>query len=138
VIVLTWSLGLVLVVLGLLHIVWAFGGLTSGWAVVPERDGAPLFRPSRGASLAVALLLLVAAMLVMQQGGALPYLVPAPMATLGSWTIAMTFMARAVGEFRYLGFFKRVRGTRFAWWDTWLFSPLCLGLGIGVAILASR
>jgi hypothetical protein len=136
--VLTWWLGLVLVALGVLHIVWAFGGLTSRLAVVPERDGAPLFRPSRGASLAVALLLLVAAMLVMQQGGALPYLVPAPLATLGCWTIAMTFTARAVGEFRYLGFFKRVRGTRFARWDTRLFSPLCLALGIGTAVIASR
>jgi hypothetical protein len=136
--ILAWSLGLVLAVLGLLHIAWAFGGLTGDLPVVPERDGMPLFRPSRGTTLGVALLLLAAAILVAQQGGVLPYLVPAQVATLGSWTIALTFTARAVGEFRYVGLFKRVRGTRFARWDTRLFSPLCLAIGIGTAVIASR
>ena len=31
---------------------------------------------------------------------------------------AVVFLARAVGDFRYVGFFKRVRGTRFARLDT--------------------
>ena len=136
--VLAWSLGLVMAALGLLHVAWAFGALKLNLAVIPERAGRPLFRPGRGASLAVAALLLTAAALVMQQGGALPALVPAPIAALGSWTVAMTFVARAVGDFRYLGFFKRVRGTRFAVWDTRLFSPLCLALGAGTALLAAR
>ena len=38
--VLAWSLGLVFAALGLLHGIRAFGGLTGGLAVVPERDGA--------------------------------------------------------------------------------------------------
>lgn len=40
------------------------------------------------------------------------------------------------GRFRFVGFFKTVRGSRFARWDTLLFSPLCLLLGLAVAIIA--
>jgi len=136
--ILAWFLGLTMTVLGLLHLVWASGAMAVGLAVIPEREGRPIFHPSRLASLAVALLLLTAALLVMEQGGALPYLFPAPIATLGSWTVALAFTARAIGDFRYLGFFKRVRGTRFARWDTWLFAPLCLVLGVGTALIAIR
>jgi hypothetical protein len=41
--------------------------------------------------------------------------------------LAALFGARAIGERRYVGFFKRVRGTAFAWWDTRVFSPLSIG-----------
>jgi hypothetical protein len=44
---------------------------------------------------------------------------------------------RALGEFRYIGFFKRVRGTPFARMDSRYYSPLALLLGVGTAILAS-
>ena len=44
--------------------------------------------------------------------------------------------ARAIGEFRYVGFFKRVVGSRFATLDTFVYSPLCLALAIGVALVA--
>jgi hypothetical protein len=45
-------------------------------------------------------------------------------------------LLRAVGEFRYVGLFKRVRGTKFAVLDTFVYSPLCLLLGAGVALVA--
>ena len=136
---LAWSLALVFAALGILHIVWAFGGLKGGLGIaVPEQDGAPLFRPGPLSSLAVALLLLMAAMLVLLKGAVLTLPVPASIVTLGNWTIALVFAARAIGEFHYLGFFKRVRGTRFARWDTRLFSPLCLALAIGTALVANR
>jgi hypothetical protein len=44
---------------------------------------------------------------------------------------------RAIGDFNYVGFFKRRRGTRFAHLDTRLYSPLALGLGLGTAIVAA-
>ena len=47
------------------------------------------------------------------------------------------FLLRAMGEFRLVGFFKRVRGTPFAIWDTWLFSPLCLLLALAFFFIAS-
>jgi hypothetical protein len=49
---------------------------------------------------------------------------------------ALGLFARAIGEFKYVGFFKRVRGSRFARRDTLLYSPLCLWLAAGVAFVA--
>ena len=62
---------------------------------------------------------------------------PPWMARVGIWVIALTFAARAVGEFRYVGFFKRVRGTRFAQRDTWIFSPLCVLIALMAAVVGS-
>lgn len=50
--------------------------------------------------------------------------------------LALGLAARAIGEFRHVGFFKRVRGTRFARLDTIFCSPLCLALAVGVALVA--
>ena len=49
---------------------------------------------------------------------------------VGTLVVAAAFLLRAIGDFRLVGFFKRVRNTRFAAWDTRLFSPLSLGIGI--------
>ncbi len=50
--------------------------------------------------------------------------------------LSATFIARAVGDFRLVGFFKRVRGTDFARLDTAIFAPLCLLLGLAVLFVA--
>ncbi|MES2318120.1 MAG: DUF3995 domain-containing protein [Pseudomonadota bacterium] len=55
-----------------------------------------------------------------------------------SYALAAGLFARGVGEFNYLGLFKRVRGSRFATLDTWVYSPLCLLLAAGVASVAWR
>ena len=103
----------VFLTLSLLHVAWALG-LRTGPAVVPSRAGKPLFTPSRAATLTVAALLAAAA--------AVAWVRWAP----GLYALALLFSLRAVGDFRYVGFFKRVRDTRFAWWDTRVYSPLCL------------
>lgn len=46
-------------------------------------------------------------------------------------------MLRAVGDFRLVGLFKTVRGTAFAHWDSVLYSPIALGLGLSALWLAS-
>jgi len=38
--------------------------------------------------------------------------------------MAVVFAARAVGDFKYVGFFKSIKGTTFALWDTRVYSPL--------------
>lgn len=86
----------------------------------------------------MALLLFAAALLVLQRGGVLGGPLPAAIVRAGCWTVALVFTARAVGDFRYLGFFKQVRNTRFAYWDTRLFAPLCLAFAVGTALLAIR
>ncbi|WP_205190355.1 DUF3995 domain-containing protein, partial [Burkholderia sp. LMG 13014] len=47
--------------------------------------------------------------------------------------LALIFAVRAVGDFRYVGFFKRIRGSRFARMDTLYYSPLCAALSLSIA-----
>ncbi|MBK7465824.1 MAG: DUF3995 domain-containing protein [Saprospiraceae bacterium] len=48
--------------------------------------------------------------------------------------IAILFIVRAIGDFQYVGFFKKIKHSLFAEYDTNYFSPLCLIIGI-LAIL---
>jgi hypothetical protein len=128
----------VFVALGLWHFSMAFSapGTREGGAV-PSVDGKPLFVPSRRSTIAVGVVLLLFASLVAATGGMLPrFGVPLPVLFWLSCALALGLAARAVGEFRYVGFFKRVRGTRFARMDTLVYSPLCLLLAAGVACVA--
>ena len=62
--------------------------------------------------------------------------VPEVLLTWLCYALALALFARAIGDFKYVGFFKRVRDSRFAGLDTLLFSPLCLLLAVGVAAIA--
>jgi uncharacterized membrane protein SpoIIM required for sporulation len=55
-----------------------------------------------------------------------------------AWLIAAVFALRAIGDFRYVGFFKRIRDTRFARLDTLAYWPLCAVLAVLIGIAASR
>lgn len=131
------ALTLVLGILSGLHVFWAVTGSASGRAVVPEVDGRPLFSPSRSATLLVAAALLVAAFVAASRG---QLIAPSLRGSLVHWAAVaagLVFLLRAVGEFRYVGFFKRHRGTRFASMDTWLFSPLCVLMGCAFLFTAT-
>ena len=122
------ALAAIFVALALLHFFWAAGGGAGVDGFVPSDDGRPLFTPGPIASVAVGVALLAAALVVTCRAGLFCLGLPAWMARVGIWVIALLFAARAVGDFRYAGFFKRVRGTRFARRDTWIFSPLCVAI----------
>ncbi len=50
--------------------------------------------------------------------------------------VSLLFLGRAFGDFRYVGYTKRIRGTEFAKNDYFIYSPLCLvvaGLARGAA-----
>ena len=121
----------------LMHLYWAAGGRAGNLQVLPERtDGTPLFTPGPASTLVVAALLAAAGLLVAQRAGILPGPFPPGLVRLGCWCVSGALLLRAVGEFRYVGFFKRVRGTAFARMDTLLYSPLALLLGVGAGYLA--
>jgi len=107
-------------------------------AAVPSVSGKPLFVPSVGATIAVGIVLLACACLVAADGGFAEVGLPKPVLTWLCYALALGLLARAVGEFKYVGFFKRVRGSRFANLDTRVYSPLCLLLALGVAYVAAE
>ena len=120
-----------------MHLYWAAGGSAGTLRALPERaDGTPVFRPGPGSTLVVAALLAVAGLLVAQRAGILPGPFPPTLVRVGCWGVSGALLLRAVGEFRYVGFFKRVRGTAFARMDTLCYSPLALLLGAGAGYVA--
>jgi hypothetical protein len=133
------SIALVLSALALLHVYWAVrgaGGKGAG-AVIPEVAGEPVFAPGPLACIAVAALLAAAAGVVSMRAGlwSLSW-VPAWAAAVSAWTVAAVLALRAVGDRNLVGFFKRVRGTRFARMDSARYSPLCILLAVGCAVVA--
>jgi hypothetical protein len=126
----------ILFALSLLHVLWGVGGIAGTSAALPESGGKPLFVPTRTACFAVAFALALAAMLVLWRGSALGSPFSPRLVHAGCIGVGAVFVLRAIGDFRFIGFFKRVRDTRFAWWDTRLFSPLCLALGAGALWVA--
>jgi len=130
------ALGTAFGFLAALHVFWAFGGTWGAGAAVAEIDGRPRFVPSRGATLAVAGALIGAAVVVLARAELILGLVPRWVSQWAAGVLGAVFLLRALGDFRLIGFFKSVRGTRFAVRDTWLYSPLCLLLGLGAWWLA--
>ncbi len=124
------AVGLVLGALALLHVYWGVGGMSGLSVAVPEVDGRPVFTPSRLSCFAVAAALLLAAFLVLSRGGAVASPLPPAWTEVGAAGVGAVFVLRAIGDFHLVGFFKRVRGTAFARWDTRLFSPLSLAIGV--------
>ncbi len=124
---------IVFVVLGLWHAYWAAGGRLAHRAALPIENGQPLFRPSPLGTLAVAAALIGCAWITAANGG----LVTAPPLRWLPWlgmAVALGLLARAIGDFRYVGFFKRKGEDPFARLDTRFYSPLCLLLAAGVAL----
>ena len=119
--------------IAIVHVYWAFGGRFGKRAAIPEQDGVPLLRPTMLGTLAVATALLAGACAVASRAGWLwPNLYPGAIA-FAIVALALIFAVRAVGDFRYVGFFKRVRGSRFAQMDSLCYSPLCVALSLSIA-----
>jgi Protein of unknown function (DUF3995) len=75
-------------------------------------------------------------LVVLEASHILPKFLPTWITSLAIWTIAIVFLLRSLGDFRYAGFSKRIYGTTFATFDTWFYSPLTLLLGLSCLIMA--
>jgi hypothetical protein len=128
----SFILVVVFLILSAIHFHWVFGGTWGLENAIPKKDGEPLFKPGKLLTLFVALALLAGAVISVWRG-AFPNLGHTWMPRVGTWVIATLFALRAVGDFRYCGFFKRVRGTVFARNDSLVYSPLCVIVS-GVAL----
>ena len=130
-----------LAALAALHLFWAFGGRWGSAAAIPTWpvDGTPLFSPGLVATLGVAVALATGAALVLVRVGLItPPAGPIRLYRAGVWALGAAFALRAVGDFRYVGAFKRVRGTPFARRDTRLYSPLCAFIAASILWMAAR
>lgn len=122
-----------------LHLFWGLGGQWGARATLPKKaDGSLLFRPGIAACFVVAAGLCAMAWQVLAQRG----IVTSPLTMAWSvklhWACAAIFALRCLGDFKYAGLFRRVRGTDFAVMDAKFFTPLCALYAVAFVALALK
>ena len=125
------------------HLYWALGGRLGFSVSLPQRpDGVPVmnhrigwWRPA-AAMVAAGLTALGALALAAEGHLALPLPLFLVRTVLG--LVGAAFVLRAIVPTPWTGFFKRIRGTRWARYDTFLYSPLVLVLGAALLVIALR
>jgi hypothetical protein len=128
----------ILLMLAGVHFYWAAGGTAGKGAAVPSANGRPAIKPSAFGTAMVAVgLCVISALLALRIGWLNLPALPGNgvVVQVGAWLIAAVFL-RAIGDFHYVGFFKKIRDGRFARLDTLAYSPLCAGLALLVGISA--
>lgn len=134
--ILSSILVLLFTVISLFHFYWFFGGTWGLKNVIPTKeDHLQSLAIPKFATLLVAIVFLAFGAIYAVKSGMLNYSLPNWVVNYGYWGIAIIFTLRAIGDFNYLGFFKKITHTDFAKSDTKLFSPLCLSIGIIAFIL---
>lgn len=128
--IVTILLCLILLALASIHFYWAAGGRIALAGSVPSDGDEPLFTPGPLATAVVGCALVVAASIAALRGELFLAGAPDWLPMLGTWVLAFVFAGRALGDFRYFGFFKRVRGTLFARRDSRIYSPLCAAISL--------
>lgn len=128
------SLSLVLfltfMVLGGFHFYWLFGGKWGVEQVIPTKgDGTDTQAIPRLATLMVGLVLVMFGTIYFIKSGCFAVQMPNWLG-YSYWFIPSVFVLRAIGEFNYVGFFKKIKHTEFARADSKIFTPLCLGIGL--------
>ena len=122
------------------HLHWALGGHLGFSVSLPQLpDGTPVmaqklswWRPAAGG---VALSLICLVLLLLARTGHLQLPLSRDLVRLGLVCAGVAFVARALIPNAYVGFFKALRTTRWAKYDTRLYSPLFLVLGLALAFL---
>jgi len=124
--------------LAAIHVRWTFTGPGSFTAGVPTRpDGSPVLSPGPVAAFGVAALLVASGWILLERAGLGPGFLAAPAPAIGSAGVAVVLLLRGIGDFRYVGLFKRVRDTPFARMDSGVYTPLVLVLAAVAGLVAA-
>ncbi|WP_394749990.1 DUF3995 domain-containing protein [Spongiimicrobium salis] len=124
-------LSLVFLVLAVIHFYWALGGEWGLSHALPTNEkGAQTLSPTLWDSLIIGMGLFLFSLFYVQRSGYVKWQWPKWLLRFGQWLIPSIFMLRAIGDFHFFGFFKVLKSTQFAVMDTWLYSPLCLWIGV--------
>ena len=126
----------ILCLLGVIHLYWAAGGAMGKDAAVPSLNGKPVLSPGAFATVMVGVGLFGVAMVVIVTAVGFPARIFEMPLRIGTGLIGLVFAARAIGDFRYVGFCKRIRNSKFARRDTYAYSPLCLLLAALIGAVA--
>lgn len=126
----------IFLLLGGIHFYWAFGGTWGLQKALPQVPNVEKkFNVQWYHSAIVGFILLI---IGVYYGSYLfiPNTIPTEIYKWLGWCIGLLFILRSIGDFNYVGFFKKVKTTTFAKYDSKLYSPLCLLIGCNAFLLA--
>ncbi|MFK8008901.1 MAG: DUF3995 domain-containing protein [Saprospiraceae bacterium] len=119
---------IIIFLIALLHFYWAAGGKKGLLKSIPSKeDGTPLFLPNAFQCTIVGIglmLILVVIGLWLNKS-----IFSDQVFKYGFIILGGIFTLRAIGDFNYVGFFKKIKDTSFGKLDSKFYSPLCLLIG---------
>ena len=129
-------LTIIFLIISIIHFYWVFGGTKGLDKALPTgKNGKRVLNPGKIETSIVGIGLLFFAFYYLTKIGILEIELPKLIADYSGWIISSIFILRAVGEFKYVGFFKKIKNTEFGKFDTKYFSTLSLTIGmIGILI----
>ncbi|MDM5188036.1 DUF3995 domain-containing protein [Bacillus sp. DX4.1] len=126
----------ILVLISLIHMYWGFGGSWASKVVLPMKKDSEeyVFVPRKTGTFMVAIAVLFFAIVLLAQRGYISFWSTSRITKWGCILLAVIFFIRAVGDRKYIGIFKKVKGTEFSMYDTWVYSPLCLFIALSFVV----
>lgn len=123
---------LILLFLSGIHLYWAVGGKWGIQSVLPTTPEEKIvLQPRWVDSVVVGVVLAIMGILFAVKSGLFElHFLPNWLLAYGLYVVSGIFLLRAMGDFKYVGFFKQIKTTKFGKNDTKYYSPLCLFLGI--------
>lgn len=126
----------ILFILAAFHFYWLLGGRVGFATAMPEKMrgvvSAEKTRPSfKMATFLVGLGLAVCGFIVLANAMYFKTLIPDNYLLWAARIIGVVFLIRAMGDFRYVGLFKKKTDDPFARMDTILYIPICIVVGLG-------
>ncbi len=126
-----------LVIAGVFHFYWAFGGVFGLDKAIPTKDGEALLNPGKLLTLIVGFSILgfawVAYILNFKDLSLISY---SKQIVYAGWFLSGVFAIRSIGDFNMVGLFKKIKSTKFAEFDTKYFIPLTSFWSIAFAFIA--
>jgi len=133
---LSFILVLTYFVIALFHFYWLFGG--EKWidkALPTDENEKRVLNPGKFETVIVTFGLLLFEFYYLLKMELFEMEIPKLIAEYSGWIISLIFIVRAIGDFKYVGFFKRIKKTEFAKLDTRYFTFISLIVGlIGIII----
>lgn len=127
---------LIFICLSAMHFYWGLGGTWGADAAIPTKvNNEKLMNPKLFECFVVAIALMGFGFFILAYSQLISIHLPNWLLFYGAPALALLFICRAIGEFKYIGFFKKVKSTRFGQLDTKYYSPLCLSIGFLIITL---
>jgi len=139
-VVLAFVLTVIFIFLSLLHGYWALGGKWGIEKTIPQRFQSNFFNPDNQgkviiSTIVVAAGLMVLAIMVAGYVGRVNLPVSTSVLRVGLTIASVIFLIRSIGNFNDIGFSKKNKSGDFGYWDTTLYSPLCLFFSIAICAI---